>query len=378
MTVDLSVFSAPQLKEPLQDLRELFSQNRVAFLFGAGCSYDAGLPLMPQLTTEVISHQSLGAEAKAVLDSLRKVYEGAHRPTIEDFMSDLVDYSSMAQRRTIRGANNPRVRIGDNDLTTEGIEKSLDEIKAGIVRIIGDREVDLSNHRRFVRSIHRSLQAGKPARTVDYFVLNYDTLVEDALGIEKVPYVDGFAGAVTGWWQPSTFDETGVGARVHKIHGSIEWCLVEGDALPRRIRSGINLNGEQSAVLIYPAATKFQEVQRDPFAQLFQRMRDGLRPRGQHDVVLAICGYGFQDSHINIEIENALLESDESLTVVAFTSEDGPEGILNEWTQNQAISPQLRIYTNRGLIHSELVIEAHDEVPWWKFEVLARILGGER
>ena len=378
MTEDLSVFSDPKVRNSVQDLRELLSQNRVAFLLGAGCSKNAGLPLMPELTVEVMKHPELSAGTRDLLESLGGIYSGAERPTIEDYMSDIVDFSSVAQRRLSRGADDPSILIGEHQLTSPNLSRSLDEIKARIVGVIDGRDIDLSNHRSFVRSIHVSLQAGKSARTVDYFVLNYDTLFEDALGIEKVRYADGFAGAVTAWWEPSVFKEDALLARVHKIHGSIEWFLVEGDSLPRRIRKGIKINGEQSPVLIYPAAPKFQEIQRDPFAQLLQRMRGALRPSNRQDVVLAICGYGFQDSHVNIEIKNALIESQEGLTAVVFTRDIEPGGILSDWLKNPVLSRQLRIYTNRGLTHTEAPFEIEQDLPWWKFEVLARLLGGER
>ena len=47
MSDDLSVFSSPELKNVVQDMRDLLSQSRLAFLLGAGCSKIAGLPLMP-------------------------------------------------------------------------------------------------------------------------------------------------------------------------------------------------------------------------------------------------------------------------------------------------------------------------------------------
>jgi len=47
MSEDLSLFSSPELKDVVQDMRKLLSQSRLAFLLGAGCSKNAGLPLMP-------------------------------------------------------------------------------------------------------------------------------------------------------------------------------------------------------------------------------------------------------------------------------------------------------------------------------------------
>ena len=49
MSEDLILFSSPELKDVVQDMRELLSQRRLAFLLGAGCSKNAGLPLMPEI-----------------------------------------------------------------------------------------------------------------------------------------------------------------------------------------------------------------------------------------------------------------------------------------------------------------------------------------
>jgi len=378
MSDDLSVFREPHAKEAVQDLRELLSQTRVAFMLGAGCSFDAGLPLMQELTTEVMDHGGLRDATKHILVSLEDLYSGATRPTIEDYMSDLVDYSSVADRRSDRGAQGTSVEIGARDLSPTDLSTALAEIKLAVSKVIDGRDLSLSNHQKFVRSVHLSLEAGKTTRTVDYFVLNYDTLLEDALGIEKIPYTDGFAGTVTGWWQPSTFEDSGISARVLKIHGSIDWCLLKGDSLPRRIRKGLKIDSEQTAVLIYPASPKFQEVQKDPFAQLLANMRRSLRPTEREQAVLCICGYSFQDSHINLEIENALYESDGRLTVLAFIDDDELTGALGGWADDAVLSSQIRIYTSERLVLQGATSKFETSLPWWKFEVLARLLGGER
>ena len=57
---DLTLFSSPELKDTVQDMRDLLSQSSLAFLLGAGCSLKAGLPLMPELTDEVLGHVKTG------------------------------------------------------------------------------------------------------------------------------------------------------------------------------------------------------------------------------------------------------------------------------------------------------------------------------
>lgn len=375
---DLAVFSSAEFKDSVQDLRDLLSQNRLAFLLGAGCSAKAGLPLMPGLTEEVLGNDALNGKTKDILTSIRDLFSGSANATIEDYMSELVDHLSIADRRTMRGAAQSKIEIGGNEFSAGELTSALDETKRAVARIISEKKVDVSHHQQFVKSIHSSLQAGKTGRKVDYFVLNYDTLLEDALGLERIDYVDGFAGAATGWWEPSVFNKERAAARVFKVHGSIDWCLLEGDPLPRRIREGIKPDMGRNYVLIYPAATKYQETQRDPFAQLLQTMRDGLRPNEGEEIVLAICGYSFGDSHIDFEIENALYQSGGRLTVAAFVGDDEPKGILKKWIGTSVIAEQIRVYTNKAFLHADTSIRTDRDLPWWKFEVLARLLGGER
>lgn len=378
MTDNLTIFSSPDLKGVVQDMRELLSQSRLAFLLGAGCSKNAGLPLMPELTTKVLEHDKIGEETKKLLYTVRNLFSGAEDATIEDYMSEIVDLLSIAERRIQSGATQSKVSIGNQEKDAAELQTALDEIKQAVSSIIGDKEVNVTTHQQFVRAIHNSLQAGKTGRGVDYFVLNYDTLIEDALGLEQVVYFDGFTGAATGWWDPSAFRTDGKVARVFKIHGSIDWCLLDSDSLPRRIRSGIKTESTKKHVLIYPAATKYLETQRDPFAQMFNHMRQSLCPSEGNEMVLAICGYSFGDSHIDLEIENALHQSEGRLTIAAFVGTDRPEGKLKEWLNHSAISEQVRVYAKKGFFHGDKKLELNDEASWWKFEILARLLGGER
>ena len=378
MTDNLAIFSSPEIRNVVQDMRELLSQSRLAFLLGAGCSINAGLPLMPQLTDEVLEYEKLSMETSQLLDKVRNLFSGAESMTIEDYMSEIVDLLSIAERRTLRGATQSTIALGDQQKSAAELQTALDEIKQAISSSIGGKKVDVTTHQQFVRAIHSSLQAGKAGRSVDYFILNYDTLIEDALGLERVVYFDGFTGGATGWWEPSTFRTEGRAARVFKIHGSIDWCLLEGDSLPRRIRSGIKTESAKSHVLIYPAATKYLETQRDPFAQMLKHMRQSLCPSEVKEMVLAICGYSFGDSHIDLEIENALYRSEGRLTIAAFVGTDEPERKLKEWLTHPAISEQIRVYAKKGFFHGDKKIELSNEAPWWKFEILSRLLGGER
>ena len=117
-------------------------------------------------------------------------------------------------------------------------------------------------------SVHRPARVGRPApaQPVDYLVLNYDTIIEDALAFGNIPYADGLYGGATGWWEPDTFEATGLSARVIKLHGSIDWRQFPDEQSPRRVGPSIKLPDEVNLpVLIWPSSTKYQEAQLDPF-----------------------------------------------------------------------------------------------------------------
>ncbi len=376
--MSLAEFSTPALQPTVEEMRELFSQSNLAFLLGAGCSKIAKLPLMDGLTDQVKTHNGLSDQTKYLLNTMENNFAGGKACTIEDFLSELIDYYSITSRRQFRGATATSLKIGTRDFSPNDLEDALKELKGAISIIIGDIDVDSTTHQQFVKAVHFSLQAGKAPRSVDYFILNYDTLIEDALGLEGVDYCDGFAGGATGWWKPDSFRTAKKPSRVFKVHGSIDWCLLDKDPLPRRIRKGVNTASLKRHVLIYPAATKYQESQRDPFATMLGNMRQSLCPSEGKEMVLAICGYGFGDSHIDLEIENALHQSEGRLTVVAFVGTDIPEGTLKRWLDDSAISEQVRVYANRGFFHGSNSFKHDADLSWWKFEILTRLLGGER
>lgn len=380
---DLSFLKQAKFVDSIKKLEELMSQNKRSFLLGAGCSLCAGLPLTSKLTNEVTSDNKLQGSTKDLLKIIEAKFSGSVTATIEDYMSELVDLLSIAERREDNGSTNKKVDIDGKEYEANQLREALKDIKSSIARCIDSRKLNITVHREFVRAVHQILRSGKGngANLVDYFILNYDTLIEDVLALERLSYSDGFSGGATAWWDDSVFKQDGIQARVLKIHGSIDWIQLDGDPLPRRIRlSGQNFSGidPKDKVLIWPAATKYQESQKDPYAQILAVMRNALRPAVHAETVLAICGYRFGDSHINIEIDRALRESEGRLTVLIFTENDSPIGQLKLWFDDVAVREQVRIYAKRGFYHGETSVTAETDLPWWKFEVLARILGGER
>jgi len=379
-TDEIEPLRTSKFAEPIEELIKLLSQSKRTFLIGAGCSKCAGLPLMEELTQRVLESIPSNEKTHIILQELIKQYDGGKDCTIEDYMSELVDLASLADRRKFRSAKVETVPIGKQSYTVSELQDALTEIKKAIGKIIAQCKVRIHHHRQFVRAIHDRLQSGKsgPICPADYFTLNYDTLLEDALSLQRVSVADGFNGGATGWWHADAYSDPNTYARIFKLHGSVDWCLLDDDVLPCRVRYGLKDGESREPVLIWPASTKYREAQRDPFAQIIEIMRRTLRPTQNNEVVLAIVGYSFSDLHINYELDRSLRESDGRLTILVFTNFDHPEGLLAEWLKDSTVREHVRIHANRGFFHADTHISSKVDLPWWKFEVLVRLLGGDR
>jgi len=377
---DLSELREKPFADAVAKCEELLNQSGRAFLIGAGCSKCAGLPLTTELTKQVLGSTELDSDSATILTAIQDLFTGSTTAHIEDYLSELVDLLAIAERRHERSATQNTIELGSAKYTAVQLRHAADDLKRVIATVI-EKEVSIEVHRRFAAAVHRPLRVGRsaPSQVVDYLVLNYDTAIEDALALERVPFSDGIDGGVAGWWNPATFDRDGLAARVLKLHGSINWCEIPGDPLPRRIPDSVKMaDGSNRRVLIWPASTKYRETQLDPYAQLADRARRVMRPQRGSQCVLVVCGYAFGDVHINSEMDRALRESTGDLTILVFTSDDEPTGQVKAWAEDPAIRDQVLIFANRGFFHGDVAKKSDQDLLWWKFENITRLLGGER
>jgi hypothetical protein len=322
----------------LKQLDDLLAASNQSWLFGAGISLDAGIPLMGPLTSWVLSkvEQDTEEQSRNVLEAIRaELSADSH---IEHILSHLGDYATIAER-----SKDKKVMIGANAMDT----KALGELHSKILRWIADTIrwgyrpackdkpeeigssakpiVEVDGHRAFVSALFNRNQAGvaERKRAVRLFTINYDTLLEDSLSLCCIPYWDGFSGgavAYRSYRYGEKEPESGVRAHVVKLHGSIDWHL-GNDERVWRVREGDLYPNKISRVLIYPQATKYLATQRDPFAAQFDLFRRTLGTDSEN--VLAICGYSFGDEHINEEIELALQQLLDSLYPIVITNIEG-------------------------------------------------------
>ena len=331
------------------------------------------------LTKETLASAALDSSTTEILTAIQANFAGAAFPNIEDYLSELVDLLAIADRRTSRSATKQEIELGGKAYNADLLREATEQIKRAIATVI-DKPVSIETHWKFAKAVHRPLRPGKVVgnQRVDYLVLNYDTLIEDALALEKVLFADGLDGGVTGWWNEKTFLQNGLAARVLKLHGSINWLQFPNETLPRRVPKSISsTTTKDQRIVIWPASTKYRETQLDPYAQLASIARDVLRPSDGSQCVLAICGYKFADSHINIELDRALRES-RDLTMVVFWSEETLDATLKNWHDDADVRDQILIYGKRGFWHGDTVDASATDLPWWNFENVTRLLGGER
>jgi hypothetical protein len=135
---------------------------------------------------------------------------------------------------------------------------------------------------------------------LELFTVNYDLLLETALERRRVPYFDGFVGALRARFHTELVEGTagkdgeylpGFFVRLWKLHGSVNW-LWESENI---VRLGQPV-AEGRAAAIYPSDAKYDESRRVPFVVLQDRFRRALQ---EPETLALITGYAFGDDHLN-------------------------------------------------------------------------------
>lgn len=374
----------------LKQIDALLATGNQSWLFGAGISMQAGIPLMWPLTDRVfaIAGEKGQTDDLAILIEIKSQLEDTCH--IEQMLSHLGDYRSMAER-----AKDKKATIGTFSLDLAAIDAFHVRILAWIAdtirwgykpaqsnapESIGNRDhpiVNVNGHVSFMEALFNRAQAGvaERRRAARVFTTNYDTLLEDALALSRVPYWDGFDGGALAYRNHRYGDaEPDQRYRAHlvKLHGSIDWRLSDDDRV-WRVRDGDVYPTKAERVLIYPQATKYLATQRDPFAAQFDLFRRALSSSGEN--VLATCGYSFGDEHINQEIELAMQRPENKTTVIAFAEQ--LNSTLANW-QKLGWANRLYIVTGSGLFVGAdgpfAPPPEGEKWDWWTFSGVTQLL----
>jgi uncharacterized protein YrrD len=383
------------IKEYSEKIPELLSQPRVSFLIGAGCSICAGLPIMSKLTNqiyeELIPDKTGNPDEKIayqLLVEMKNRYSGLSNISIEDILSEIQDIDAIMQRQKAKGVSNPTFPPDSATYELKHTQILLQKIKERIRDILGEKIKTIKYHRNFCRAIHYDLAKGRKRtkHPVNYFILNYDTIFEDALALESVSFNDGFVGGATAWWDYSRFGGETVSlggnrileARVYKLHGSIDWIKPDNSNYPIRIRTSLpkgEVIGTGEHVVIYPSSTKYKETQFDPFAQMIMNFRHYVSQTENH--ILTIIGYGFNDEHINTEIRDGIRNSNGTLSIIIFLGTNYLPESLEKWLTDINICSQILILGKNGIWKDgEQIMQSDKDIDWYKFEFISDLLSG--
>lgn len=385
--------------------RLLDPPNKQCWLFGAGTSCDANIPLMDPLTDlvkKLITESNVDNNQK-ILDSLEKdLDEKAH---IEHYLSHLGDLIALAERSKDKSVSIKNECFIDTDLKqlhsaiieAIGVTVRYGYKKSQTKEEVGTLEqpiINIEPHRNFIKALFKTTQNLTSRSSITFFTTNYDTLLEDAMALEKLTVVDGFSGGAMGFWNPEKefplVSKSADGKNpintispkhvfLFKLHGSVDWHRNQEAGLVRA-RYGTTYLSDLSEIMIYPQATKYVETQKDPFASLFAQFRLSLKSTG----ILITCGYSFGDEHINAEIELALNNSSSNVTLIAFSKEmPMPDKnikinkTLDAWLQNSRFGKRVYVAGENGIYNNSLMpINAEIDIPlnWWKFSGLTDFL----
>lgn len=376
-----------------EELKKQLDSSRQNWLFGAGISYKSNIPLMYLLTTRIkniidVSKNDKEMEIYNILTN--ELHETSH---VEHYLSHIGDLIALADRSKTKSAAIGTKSFTKNELIC--LHKSIisaigDTVRYGYsndgTEIIGNFNnpiVDIEYHLKFVQAIYSNRSNLLSRSKLTFFTTNYDTLLEDALGLEKFTVVDGFSGGAIAYWNPQfEFQDPHSlpnKCLLYKLHGSIDWYRDETKGLVRT-RYGTKYLANKSEIMIYPQATKYVETQKDPFSYLFNGFRNALN--ASEDNVLITCGYSFGDDHINAEIEAALSSRDNRTTIIAFAQEN-PDGeviinkTLDEWLTNKQFGNRVYVAGQKGVYYNSVVpLQTSDkkDLYWWTFSGLTNFI----
>jgi hypothetical protein len=338
----------------LKALRQTLSQDKkpIGFFISAGCPLSVEMadkkdwPLIPDMKrlSEYVKSKLKSTDLSKPFDKLIVALMSVKQD--EDNIEDILSF--------IRSLKD----VARGDGTVRGLkEQELIALETSICEYIVEKiRVDLPNkntpYHKFARWIS-SIDRDKP---IEIFTTNYDLLMEQALEETGIPYFDGFVGSRQPFFDLRSVEDNLIPkhwSRLWKIHGSINWYQKTNKEVFRS--DTFKNDAKKASFLIYPSHLKYDQSRKMPFLALSDQLSRFLK---QPSAALILCGYSFNDEHINDTIVNAL-KSNPTAIVIALMfgnmktndTENYPRGVeiakkrhnVSFWTDDEAI-----IGTNQG------------------------------
>lgn len=281
----------------LRYLRQSLSQDNesIGFFLSAGCPLSVSMPegqwpLIPDvlnLTKHINSQLKDVKNYQTLLSELLKAEKNSNN--IEDILSFTRSLALVSKGGSVRGLNEADLLDLEKRICTEIVKK--------INVLLPSEETPYHRLCNWIRSIDRKV-------AIEIFTTNYDLLVEQSLEDYEVPYFDGFVGSRRSFFDLRAVEDNLIPkhwTRLWKIHGSINWCQELKDNQKHVFRS--SEVKDDASHLIYPSHLKYDESRKMPYLALIDQLNRFIRKKSSF---LVLCGYSFNDGHLNDTIVNAL------------------------------------------------------------------------
>lgn len=291
------------------DLKRILSQGRkqIGLLIGAGAAVSQSVPNDSNLGHEEPKGKPLIPDVECLTNEvLTKISKSREFP-IDEILTDLGGNSNIEEILT--RARRLSATIGNAEVhgfNGEAYGKLAEAICNEIGKLVS---VSLPEGENAYTELISWIGGTDRSHAIEIFTPNYDLLLEEAFERQRLPYFDGFPGAFTPFFDPVSVSENQLPprwTRLWKIHGSLGWESKDNSV----IRTG----NRDANTLIYPDHLKYDQITRQPFSALYERLRTFLKTP---DSLLICTGFSFSDAQITAVIDEALT-SNSHTAAIAF------------------------------------------------------------
>lgn len=301
-------------------ISEFFKLKNVYFLFGSGTSNGA-IPVMKDL------FQKVQGKVKTLSKPIQAIFDDVNLNNPNDF-EELLGILYSQRNFLLSQKKVDKSNLKNCDALINEIEETIfEEINVDMKSSSAIAALDI--YKKFYQKV--SLR-NKDLSRINVFTTNNDLFNETALDSININYINGFNGGLNKYFNPALFNyafskrmDTSIDKYepvenmiyLYKLHGSINWIEDSSNNNSffdvKEIVSEIKYTTAHN-ILIYPTPTKQDKSLGSPYTELFREFQKKLLE--QHSV-LFIIGYGFNDSHVNNIIHQALA-TNSSINIVIF------------------------------------------------------------
>lgn len=307
-------------KQNIEQIQTILSNpsKKIGFLFGAGISIKdkngndliAGVD---QMTNDVVSKFTQDPQKTAIDLMKSEIESGGKKFNIETLLSKISE-------KNMAVGNEKLCQLNKNELKElrEKIEKEIQTV-VSVHEKTSPVSIEDTCHNDFAKWI-KNAEREFP---VEIFTTNYDYLLELAFEKQQIPYFDGFVGSYKAFFCPEWIvNDSAVKdwVKLWKIHGSLGWDQNEKKEI-------IRTSGSSGKSMIYPSFLKYDHSRKQPYLSYMDRLSYFLR---QKDSVLFVCGYSFEDEHINDSILTSLTHPRSSHVFVLKNGDLKDDDILSK------------------------------------------------